>query len=64
VLRLGFSISIDGDNSFNISMDDIGSETSNSVIDDSAGPPIYGYSGGARLGYDTTIIAASYFHRF
>jgi hypothetical protein len=66
VLRLGFSISVNGNNSFDISMDDIGSETSNSVIDDSGGSSGYGYGGGggARLGYDTTIIAASYFHRF
>jgi hypothetical protein len=66
VLRFGFSISIDGNNSFDISMDDVSSETSNPVINDSSGSSGSGYGGGggARLAYDTKIIAVSYFHRF
>jgi hypothetical protein len=65
VLRLGFSISVNGNNSFDISVDDIGSGTSNPVIADSSGPPVYGYGGGGGgLTYDATIVAAGYFHRF
>jgi hypothetical protein len=64
VLRLGLSISIDGANSFDISVDDIGAETSNSVIDDSSGPGSGYGGGGTRLDYDTRIIVLSYFHRF
>ncbi len=67
VLRLGFSISINGRNSIDVSMDDIGSKTSNSVIDDSSGPPVYGGGGGGgggSLSYDTKIMSVSYFHRF
>lgn len=57
VVRLGFNISIDRDNSIDISVDDIGSEASNS------GGYGYGYGGNAPT-YDTTVVAVGYFHRF
>lgn len=57
VVRLGFNIGIDRDNSIDISVDDIGSEAS-----DSGSFVNSGWDG--TLTYDTTVVAASYFHRF
>lgn len=57
IIRLGLNIGIDRGNSIDISVDDIGSEASNS------GGYGYGY-GSSALTYDTTVAAVSYFHRF
>lgn len=61
VLRLGFNIGIDGDNAIDISIDDIGSEAGDSGT---YATPGYGSGGGGSFSYDTTIVAASYLHRF
>lgn len=65
VLRLGFGFSVDGNNSIDVSLDDIGSESSGSgAYGSTPGAPGYGGGGGNSLTYDATIIAAGYFHRF
>lgn len=67
VVRLGFSVSIDGDNAIDIAVDNISSESSNSVAYGST-PIVPGYGsgggGGNTLTYDATIMSASYFYRF
>lgn len=56
VIRLGFNIAIDRNNSIDISADNIGSEAPGSNG---------GYLGGGdALTYDTTVVSADYFHRF